>query len=259
MKRKGRESKLNIVLTATLICFVSLLCFSVGVITGKGWSDRERQVAFIERDSHVKAAMEDNEPLGDDMTQKEVELLTKRALEEAQAEAPDMKPLASDTKLREVASAGTNAAETSEAIDSEVSNSDDIHSENDKSSSASDETPKGREASMAAKMKTEMSEKGRKVSSLMPKPSMPKPASIEYTVQVASYKTMKEAERHSQKLIDKGFPAFPVKAMINGEVWHRVSIGTFKNRKRAIRYEKELKKQAVVKSTFVQKIKRLKK
>ena len=77
-------------------------------------------------------------------------------------------------------------------------------------------------------------------------------------MQVAAYKTEAEAEKHSQKLIDKGFPAFPVKALINKKVWYRVSVGSFKTRKAAMKYNKALLKQAVVKDSIVQKIKRLK-
>ena len=246
MKRKGKESKLNLVLSILLVFFVCLLTFSIGVISGKGWSDREYKVRHIENDSHLKAAMQDNEPLGDEMTQKEVELLTKRALEEAKAEQPEM-----PAPQREVASTNKPNQNSEENTQDKGDNSKSI-----KDSA----TPMGREASTASNNTDPIKKgEGRKVSSLIPQPSTPKPASIEYTVQVAAYKTLKEAENHSQKLIDKGFPAFPVKAFIKGKPWYRVSIGSFKNRKQAIKYEKALKKQAVVVDTFVKKITRLKK
>jgi cell division protein FtsN len=263
MKRKGKESKLNVLLTALLVVFMSLLSFSIGVISGKGWSDREYKVRHIEKDSHLKAAMEDSEPLGDEMTQKEVEMLTKRALQEAQAEAPNMNP---ETKTENQTQDGRDPASASpldqmEAqMKSEQDNPKVTSQENkdgeDEDQDGAEEGPIGA-SSQAIKMKD--SKAKRKVSSLPPRPSTPKPAAVDYTVQVAAYKTMKEAEIHSEKLIDKGFPAFPVKAMINGQLWYRVSIGSFKSRKQAMKYEKELKRQAVVKSTFVQKIERLKK
>ena len=96
----------------------------------------------------------------------------------------------------------------------------------------------------------------RKPDSVPHRPTLPKPTAIEYTVQVASYKTIEEAEAHSQKLIDKGFPAFPVKATVNDQVWYRVSIGSFKNRKQALKYQGDLKKQAMVKNSIVQKVTR---
>lgn len=255
MRKKAKKSKLNSVLTALLVVFSCLLFFSIGVISGKGWSDREYKVRHIENDSDKQAAMADNEPLGDEMTQKEVELLTKRALEEAQAEAPDI--------AKEDANNNPDS-EAKSSLDKMVQ-----EMENKEAAPAQQDPEPSKEASMepqeeprasvsTAKVQKKLPAK-RKVSSLPPKPSTPKPTAIDYTVQVAAYKTIEEAERHSEKLIDKGFPAFPVKAMIKGKPWYRVSIGSFKTRKQAMKYEKELKKQAVVKSTFVQKIKRLEK
>ncbi len=245
MKKKGKESKLNVALTSLLVVCVCLLSFSIGVIAGKGWSDREYQVRYIEKDNHVKAAKEDTEPLGDEMTQKEVELLTQRALEEAKAEQPEMKveepqETAASNKTESPVDANKNRQVASETSDEDKD----------------DEEPKGREASTAENASPKAD---RQVSSLMPKPSTPKPTAVDYTVQVAAYKTMDEAERHSQKLIDKGFPAFPVKAIIDGNMWYRVSIGSFKTKNQAMKYEKALKRQAVVKNTFVQKIQRLQK
>jgi len=236
MKRKGKESKLNVVLTATLVIFVSLLCFSIGVISGKGWSDRNYKVRHIEQDSHLKMAQEDNAPIGDEITDREVELLTKKALEEAKAQEPT-------ALIPQVQVAANGPGKDKKPTKEEAPQ------------------PLGREASTASnnipmkKSVTKQNLPKRKISSLIPT----KPTSIEYTVQVAAYKTIAEAERHSQKLLDKGFPAFPVKAMIKGEDWYRVSVSTFKTRKQAVKYAKDLKKQALVKNTFVRKIARLKK
>ncbi|MEM7645499.1 MAG: SPOR domain-containing protein [Pseudomonadota bacterium] len=264
MKRKGKESKLNIVLTALLVVFVCLLSFSIGVISGKGWSDREYKVRHIEQDSHLKQAMDDSTPIGDEMTEKEVELLTQRALEEAKAEAP--KPLVAKKEKKPKPMADLMAENDKKKEPASAS---------DKKEEAKPEKPMGREASTAMKakadpkamMKKEMAKamdkkkpRGkRQISSLQPQPTVAKPATVNYTVQVAAYKTIDEAEVHSQKLIDKGFPAFPVKAFIKGQPWYRVGIGSFKNRRQAMKYEKALKKQAVVKSTFIQEIKRLEK
>jgi cell division protein FtsN len=42
--------------------------------------------------------------------------------------------------------------------------------------------------------------------------------------------------------------------MVNGAEWYKVSVGSFKNRKEAMDYQTELKKQGLVKDAFVQKI-----
>lgn len=261
MKKRSKDSKLNVALSALLVVFVSLLTFSIGVITGKGWSDRDVEVRNMKNDKHLNAAMEDVEPLGDEMTDKEVELLTQRAMEEAQAQQPEApQPETSAqpeaTKVdddREPASSSDKVAQIKDD-GQEVKGGVDENEEMDNKPEVS-KTPAGREASQA---KT-TDKKNREVSSLMPPPTTPKPTSIEYTVQVAAYKTIEEAEVHSQKLIDKGFPAFPVRAIINEQDWYRVSIGSFKNRKQAMKYQEALKKQAVVKNSLVQEIVRLKK
>lgn len=247
MKRK-KESKFNVLLTATLVVFVCLLSFSIGVISGKGWSDRDYKVKTIEQDIHLKQALEDNAPIGDEMSDKEIELLTQKALEEAKAERPQLEKKPSQ---RQVAS-NEEQEETAKNEEPKDKTPKDKGEQKNHQKTTDSKMKPTESANLPEKMQK------RKTSSLI-HPTIPKPESIHYTVQVAAYKTIQEAEKHSQKLIDKGFPAFPVQALIKGQEWYRVSIGSFKNRKQAMKYEKALKKQAVVKSTFVQKIKRLKK
>lgn len=240
MRKKSKDSKVNIALTALLVVFVCLLSFSIGVISGKGWSDRDYKVRHIESDGHLKQAMEDNAPIGDDMTEKEVELLTEKAMQEARAAAPAVEVKPEETQEEPV---GTDASTAS------------VDQSNPEVETTETPVAVAADKKVASKVSAPKKEE-RQVSSLMPTPTTPKPTAIEYTVQVASYKTMDEAERHSQKLIDKGFPAFPVKTTINDQVWYRVSIGSFKNRKQAVQYQQDLKKQALVTNSFVQKVQR---
>jgi cell division protein FtsN len=81
-------------------------------------------------------------------------------------------------------------------------------------------------------------------------------ASAEYTVQVASYTSEKEAQAHAAELVKKGFPAYPLEASIKGKTWYRVSVGSFKSQKEASEYRAQLVKQAGVASPIVQKIDR---
>lgn len=280
MKRKTKESKLNVVLTAMLVVFVCLLSFSIGVISGKGWSDRDYKVKHIEQDSHLKLAKEDDSTIGEEMSEKEVELLTQKALEDAKAQAPSAIGPSDSAKTKSATDNSVGAkkssgkmpatADSDEADESEeaplpktknapVKEAAVTPSAQPASKAAPEKADKKAPASTESKVDVQTEGKGdRGVSSLPPAPTTPAPASIEYTVQVAAYKTMGEAESHSQKLIDKGFPAFPVKATIDGGDWYRVSIGSFKNRTQAMKYEEALKKQSFVKSTFVQKISRTK-
>jgi len=229
MKKKARESKLNVALTVVLVTFVCALAFSVGVVSGKGWSDREYALKTIDGTSRVTASApvdEQNTPLSEDLTEKEVELLTAKALEEAR----------------------NNPAEPTNETDdliAEMKELDRLESlaKGEKPAKVTDKKPSG------------VKEK-RRVASVAKKPTMPKPSEIEYTVQVASYKSKGEAEEHSQKLIEKGFPAFPVSAKVKGQTWYRVSVGSFVSRNAAVKYERDLKKQAIIKNSIVQKVRR---
>lgn len=79
---------------------------------------------------------------------------------------------------------------------------------------------------------------------------------VEFTVQVASYPTAEAAKSHANDLVKKGFPAFPVEAVVNGRSWYRVSVGSFKSQKEATAYRTTLLKQAELQSAIVQKIQR---
>ncbi len=79
---------------------------------------------------------------------------------------------------------------------------------------------------------------------------------VEFTVQVASYPTADAAKEHVESMVKKGFPAFPVEAKINGKVWYRVSVGSFKSFNDASKFRAQLLKQADLPSAIVQKIAR---
>lgn len=265
MRRKGKESKFNVALTFMLIVFVSLLSFSIGVISGKGLSDKEYALKSIEENPHYQQAKADSEsqPLSEEMTEKEIELMTQKALEQARKEKVDVSDVdffAEDSETEQVAekteAPAKEATKVAEGTEENLNTKDMKSDSNSKEMQASQPVKESDKKAMAP---SKTASQKRAVSSLPPaskKTTLPKPKSIEYTVQVASYKTMGEAEEHSQKLIDKGFPAFPVKAVVKGNTWFRVSIGSFKNRKQAIKYQKNLKKEAVVKNSIVQKVKR---
>ncbi len=81
-------------------------------------------------------------------------------------------------------------------------------------------------------------------------------ADVDFTVQVASYPTTEAAKEHVDKLVTKGFPAFPIEAKINGKVWYRVSVGSFKTYNDASKFRGQLMKQAELPSAIVQKLQR---
>lgn len=223
MQKRDRGSRIDKFLVGLLVIFVSALSFSLGVISGKGLSDKdyalkkleatvEQTYAESEKENKEEAVSEQNVSLND----KEIAELAQKTLDKARAEEP--KPELS-TEDRSIAS--TEAANRV----------------------ADGKTPS--EIAPPAKP--------------LPPPGLPKileKAVSEYTVQVASYPTMAEAQKHADELAEKGFPAYPVKATVTGTTWYRVSIGSFKNRKAAMDYRTDLLKQNVVKDPLVQQITR---
>jgi cell division septation protein DedD len=75
-----------------------------------------------------------------------------------------------------------------------------------------------------------------------------------FTVQVASYATLAEANAFAEKLAAQGYPAFVVNADVNGKTWHRVSIGRFADQNTAKIYRSELLAKQTVTSAIVQKV-----
>ncbi|RME16685.1 MAG: SPOR domain-containing protein [Bdellovibrio sp.] len=92
----------------------------------------------------------------------------------------------------------------------------------------------------------------RKLASTLP--SVASSAIGKYTIQVASYATEKEAKEHAARLKSKGLQAFFVPAQVKGKTWYRVSIGLFPSQSNALKYQKELQKQAGVHTSIIQKI-----
>ena len=110
-------------------------------------------------------------------------------------------------------------------------------------------------ASNAAPVAKEQPKAESRVPSSLPK-TVGATNDVEFTVQVASYPTAEAAKEHVDSLVKKGFPAFPVEASINGKVWYRVSVGSFKSFNDASKYRAQLVKQTDLPSAIVSKISR---
>jgi DedD protein len=74
-----------------------------------------------------------------------------------------------------------------------------------------------------------------------------------YTIQIGSFKVQEEANRVTEVLKSKGYPAFTEKTDITGKgTWYRVKVGTFKTKEEAKLYGDDLmNREPLVKSAFV--------
>jgi cell division septation protein DedD len=71
----------------------------------------------------------------------------------------------------------------------------------------------------------------------------PAPSKNKYTIQLASYTTIKEAQNHLQALKKKKIQAYVEKTTINGTVWHRVRTGSFETLDQARQFNQRFKKK----------------
>lgn len=222
-----KDSRLEKVVVFLLVVLISLLSFSVGVISGKGLSDKEYALKTIDQKNSLALADEGTDVATEgDLSEEEIQQLANAAIQAAEKNG-DVKDVAGD-----------DAAEAAEIAELEKK-------------AGGGKTVAAAPAKAADKVvaATEKNEEERFPTSVK-KGSM----QVEYTVQVAAYPNPKDAETMSATLLKKGLPAFPIKVMVNGAEWYKVSVGSFKNRKEAMDYQTELKKQGLVKDAFVQKI-----
>ncbi len=83
----------------------------------------------------------------------------------------------------------------------------------------------------------------------------PAPPKTFYSVQVASLRSQKEAQRYVNYLRDRGYEAFYRQVVLPQKgTWYRVYVGRFKTLAEARRFGEELKKREKIKSFYVQKL-----
>lgn len=63
---------------------------------------------------------------------------------------------------------------------------------------------------------------------------------VVYTIQVASYKDIKDAQSQMATLAQKGFSAYKEKTLIKGETWYRIRVGSFLNLNQAKSFKEKL-------------------
>lgn len=265
-----KENRLEKVVVFLLVVLISLLSFSVGVISGKGLSDKEYALkSFDQKYSHAlnneNADEKNNES---DLSEEEIQQLANAAIQAAEKNG------GAENEGDEHAAATAEHGSEHGAADSHgtAHAAATEHSATTEHATVGGAVPADRQAAhgaspvhAAAKVPVKMAKAEHGADHAAPAhaaveeerlPSSVKKASLEaeYTVQVAAYPNIKDAETLSASLVKKGFPAFPLKVMVNGTEWYRVSVGSFKNRQEALTYQSDLKKQGVVKDAVVQKL-----
>jgi len=73
------------------------------------------------------------------------------------------------------------------------------------------------------------------------------PGEARYTIQLASLELASQAEKMSNRLVKRGFPAYFYDVKVKGKTYYRVRCGRFATRKEAEAFAEKLKKEAGVK------------
>ncbi len=72
----------------------------------------------------------------------------------------------------------------------------------------------------------------------------PNPGKGRYTIQLASLELASQAEKMSNRLVKRGFPAYFYDVEVKGKTYYRVRCGRFGTRKEALDFVKKLKSEA---------------
>ncbi len=238
-----------------MLLLVTLLSFSIGVYSGKSLSDSDYQLAALRANEFAAEKFAQNgnlereaEGSAEAVTEADIDRLSQEAVQAARAELADSQARQPSSEKAPVAAAP--APEKSEETKAAPTATTKTETKKDAVKEAATQIASGKAPAEPASAK----EKSRVPNSL---PNTVGQDQVEYTVQVASYPKKDEAEKHCAELIQKGFPAFPVAATVNGQTWYRVSIGSFKEVGEAQSYRQQVVSQGAAKTAIVQKIGRV--
>lgn len=248
-----KDSRLEKVVVFLLVVLISLLSFSVGVISGKGLSDKEYALKAIDQ-KHSHALNEDGaDDSESELSESEIQQLANAAIQAAEKNG-DVATDGDDHEAAEIAALEKKAASNSHAADSHAATNGHGNAAATAKTTILEETKKSATTTAATNAHSSTTAAAAHDEDRFPTSVKKGAAEAEFTVQVAAYPNPKDAETLAATLIKKGHPAFPIKVMSNGAEWHKVNIGSFKTRKEAMDYQAELKKQGIVKEAFIQKI-----
>lgn len=269
------SSRVDTVLKLLLLAFISLLAFSSGVYFGKQMSDSDYKLKALESDFNHSSKQAEH-------SSKDLDVHPEEAVVDEEVAALSDKFVNAErddlAELEEGGGHGTTKDAHGKTEENRKVASADSHGDDHDEPADEHAAPAGHGSAKAAagkpdlsaahKAATRVANNAAPVEAAQPaahnesrKPTaLPKTVgsngAVEFTVQVASYPTADAAKEHANELVKKGFPAFPVEATINGRVWYRVSVGSFKTMRDADSYRAQLLKQTELQSAIVQKIKR---
>ncbi len=243
ISNQNGSSRIGTAVTLFFFLFVSLLAFAVGTFVGKSMSDSEYREAALERGDYKEFRTPASEETtdtasGESLKPEEVEEL-KNAFLKSQEEHTD-------------AAEGEHAEHNEHAKDTKVTEDGYRKIASEGKTAKHDATKAAAERVAEGKAPAKDEPPKRLPSSVLP--GLAASAVGKFTVQIASYATQVEAEKHASDLKSKGYSAFYIPAEINKTTWYRVSVGLFSDQKAAADYRKQLMRDAKIETALIQKI-----
>lgn len=244
------SQKTTKIMTMALIFFLSLLCFSVGALVGKNFSDNQHKLTQIEKEKKLNEA---SEPDNSAATADETHESTSQSSSQS---TPQSAPAATNAMGEEKIKLPDEHL-TKELNDQDVAKLSQEFADDE--APADQKEIKTIKAATTADIKIEKNQAaGLKTETQRAVASLTKAAAVgsdfHYTVQVGSFPTAEEAKKTVDQLIAQGFKASQSQKVIKGATWHRVNVGLFGTLSEAQNYKDNFLKQTHMPSAIIQKV-----
>ncbi|MGE4234711.1 MAG: SPOR domain-containing protein [Bacteriovoracia bacterium] len=240
------SQKTDNIIKLALVFFVSLLSFSVGTFVGKKYSDNQHKLALLEPKKAKQDAATPHEEViisensqGPDTGHTEANTGTEESNRPVALTDSEVAKIAAEFENDELGAEQNMNEKTVGTIDPEEK---EVKTVTHASESAKRPTP-------IAKTTTE----DREPASIRPSGAKTN-ESIQFTVQIASYPTISEAELLTKEMQGKGYKTSYVPATVNGQTWYRVNVGLFGSVKEAQDYKKDFLEKTQLSSAIIQRV-----
>jgi cell division protein FtsN len=284
-----RNSGTDTVVKIVLVFFISLLSFSIGTFVGKKFSDNQHKMVAMEptkatteesteegksheaatasHEAEATAPQHEADAIADDQVAELEQEMTNNE-EVASATAPE-KQESVEEHSQERVPASAEEKETEKVAEKHVEKEDakpteKVAEKHEKSSEKNEKVAEKREKSTDKHEKVAAKSAEKTVEKAVEAPA-PKASSVltkelaaqglgKFTIQIASYPSLEEAEKKVHELRALKFESFATEASIKGHSWYRVNVGLFTTVKEAQVHKNLLSERAKVATAIIQKI-----
>lgn len=265
-----RNSGTDTVVKIVLVFFISLLSFSIGTFVGKKFSDNQHKMVAMEPSKAApEEAAEENKheeksakhESESSVPAHEVEALADDQIAELEQEMASTEELASTSEKPEASEASiaeAPAVKHTEKPAEKIVN----HKQSEKETTKTNNQHQEKVAEKVPEKPVEkVVEKPTPAAPIAASPSIKTLAKEisskglgKFTIQIASYPSLDEAEKKVQELRTLKFESFATEANIKGRSWYRVNVGMFATVKEAQEHKHLLSERAKVSTAIIQKI-----